>query len=136
MEVHRLLGPGYLESIYHEAMGLELQDRGISWRREVPFSISYKGRILGHPYRADLVCDNGVLVDLKAHAGFNQADEAQIIHYLRASKLSTGLLINFGLPSLQQRRFVLGTAWSEAIGAIGEIGGPSVGPPTTPSAPT
>lgn len=133
MEVHRLLGPGYLEAVYHDAMAVEFEERGIAFRREVPFPIGYKGRRLGHPYRADLVCGNGVLVELKAHSGLSEADEAQVLHYLRASGLSTGLLINFGLPSLQHRRFVLGDAWKMDIGAIGEIGGPSARDATTPS---
>ena len=132
MEVHRLLGPGYLEAVYHDAMVFELEDRGIEVAREVPYSITYKGRTLRHPYRADLVCDGRVLVELKAHAGICGADEAQVIHYLRSSGLSIGLLLNFGLPSLQQRRFVFGTQWQAAFGAIGEIGGPSAS--SSPSA--
>lgn len=125
MEVHRELGPGFLEALYHEALIIELAARGITARSEVPFQVRYKGKPLGHMYRADLVCDNGVLVEIKAHSGFGEADEAQIIHYLRASGISTGLLLNFGRPSLQQRRFVFGMRWKTQLGEIGAIGGSS-----------
>jgi GxxExxY protein len=128
-----MLGPGYLEAVYQRAMAIELRHRGVGCRREVAFELSYKGEDVGD-YRADLICDNGVLVELKAHGGLNQFDEAQVIHYLRATGLSTGLLINFGLPTLERRRFVLGQAWRKEIelGDVGEIGGSRV---TTPSAP-
>jgi GxxExxY protein len=116
MEVHRHLGPGYLEAVYHDALVIELEERGIETQREVPYPVYYKGRRLAHPYRADLVCNGEVLVELKAHSGLGAADEAQILHYLTTSRLSTGLLVNFGLPSLQHRRFVMGLAWKARIG--------------------
>jgi GxxExxY protein len=126
MDVHNEMGPGFLERVYHDALVFALEDRGIAAEREVPYQLSYRGRPLGHPYRADLVCENGVLVEVKAHDGIGNADLSQVIHYLRASGLSTGLLLNFGLPRLQHRRFVLGGAWRKDIGAIGDIGGPLV----------
>ena len=107
MAVHRHWGPGYLESVYAKSLAIELRRRGREVRREVPFPLSYLGEDLGCVYRADMICGD-VLLELKAHSGICDADEAQIIHYLRCSGLRRGLLINFGRPSLQHRRFVNG----------------------------
>lgn len=106
MEVHRTWGPGYLEAVYHKSLLYELEMRGIEAATQVPFPLAYKGRDLGTCYRADLVVGN-VLVELKAHSGLGEADFAQALHYMRSSRLRKGLLINFGLRSLQHRRLVL-----------------------------
>jgi GxxExxY protein len=105
MEVHRELGSGFLEAIYQEALALELDARNIPFEREVELPVRYKGQELGKPYRADFVCFGEVLVELKAHQSVINPDRFQVIHYLKASGLSTGLLINFGGLQLEYQRF-------------------------------
>jgi GxxExxY protein len=101
MEVHRELGPGFLEGVYQDAMQVELTSRGISLERECPVPITYKGVVLGTPYRADFVCQGTVLVELKAIKALSGLEEAQVIHYLKATGLTRALLINFGGPQLE-----------------------------------
>ena len=107
MEVHRQLGCGFLEGVYHEAMIIELERRGIPFGKEVPITVYYKGQALETIYRADLICYASVLVELKAQASCGNPETAQLINYLKATKLKVGLLLNFGTPSLQFERVVL-----------------------------
>ncbi|MBP2159926.1 MULTISPECIES: GxxExxY protein [Asticcacaulis] len=106
MEVHRTLGHGFLEAVYHEAMVLELSQLNVPFLRECAFPISYKGMVLSCQYRADLVCFEAVLVELKALTRLTGDHEAQTLNYLKASGLKKALLINFGAASLEYRRFV------------------------------
>jgi GxxExxY protein len=105
MEVHRALGCGFLEAVYHEALAAEFQLRGIPFGRELPLPIRYKGAELPVVYRVDFICFCRVIVELKALSRLTPKEESQIIHYLRASGERTGILLNFGAPSLQFRRF-------------------------------
>ena len=107
MEVHRQLGPGFLEAVYQEALAIELADRGIPFQREQELPIDYKGRRLPCKYRADFVCYGDIIVELKATQGLTGNDEAQVLNYLKAAKLRRGLLFSFGRPSLEFKRFVL-----------------------------
>jgi GxxExxY protein len=106
MEVHRQLGAGFLEAVYQEALAIELQQRGIAFQREVELPVRYKGALLTAHYRADFICHDAVLVELKAPAALSGAEEAQVLNYLRVTGLPVGLLLNFGTPSLQYCRYV------------------------------
>jgi GxxExxY protein len=106
MEVHWSLGAGFLEAVYHEALALELLERGVPFAREVEFPIEYKGRPLSCGYRADFVCFGEVVVELKSQRVLTAIDHAQVINYLKATGLNRALLINFGAASLEHKRFV------------------------------
>ncbi len=105
MEVHRQLGPGYLESIYHQALALEFGLAGIQFSKEFPLPVFYKGHNLG-AFRADFLCFDTIIVELKAAANLTRADNAQVIHYLTASARPIGILVNFGNSSLEYRRII------------------------------
>ena len=106
MEVHRQLGHGFLEAVYQQALALEFSERGIPFRREVDLTVYYKGRALACEYRADFLCFDQVVVELKALGGLVSAHNAQVINELKATGYSVGLLLNFGAPSLEYLRFV------------------------------
>jgi len=108
MEVHRQLGCGFLEPVYQEAFALELRTREIPYSRELKFPVSYKGQRLQNHYRPDFICFDSVIVELKALSSLSSVEESQLINYLKVTGYHTGLLLNFGARSLQQRRFVLG----------------------------
>ncbi|MEN6411106.1 MAG: GxxExxY protein [Anaerolineaceae bacterium] len=106
MEVHRQLGPGFLEPVYQEALEVELTSRGIPFTPQQRLIIRYKDRILEKEYIADLVCYEQLIVELKAIPDLTDREEAQILNYLKASNLPVGILINFGsLKKLEWRRF-------------------------------
>jgi GxxExxY protein len=106
MEVHKQLGCGFLEPVYQEAFAIELTARNIPFRREVGLPVRYKGQLLETGYRADFICFDSVVVELKALARMSGTEEAQIINYLKATEYEVGLLLNFGARSLEHRRFV------------------------------
>ena len=107
MEVHRQLGCGFLEIVYQEAFALELRYRCIPFSRELRFPVVYKGHQLSCGYRPDFICFESVIVELKALAQLSRIEESQLINYLKVTGYHTGLLLNFGSKSLEQRRFVL-----------------------------
>ena len=97
IEVHRTLGgPGLLESVYEEALVWELEQRGLKVRRQVDFPIPYKERKLSKRFRMDVLVEDLVLVDTNAVAKHDDIFEAQMLTYLRLSRLKLGLVINFG----------------------------------------
>jgi GxxExxY protein len=106
IEVHKQLGCGFLESVYQEALAIELGFREIPFRREVKLPVSYKGQILVTSFYADFICFDSLVVELKALANMSGNEEAQLINYLKATRYKLGLLLNFGARSLQHRRFV------------------------------
>jgi len=104
MEVHRQLGCGFLESVSQEAMALETTARGIPNRREVEISVFYKNQRLNATFRADFLCFDSIIVELKALGSLSGVEEAQVINYLKATGYEVGLLFNFGAASLEHRR--------------------------------
>jgi GxxExxY protein len=108
IEVHRILGPGYLESVYEDALCVEFELRGIRFSRQHPIKVSYKGRGVGES-RLDLLVDNVLIVELKAVDALLPIHKAQVISYLRATGLHLGLLINFNEVTLMRglRRIIL-----------------------------
>jgi len=107
MEVHRELGPGFLEAVYQEALAIEFEARQIPFRREVVLPVFYKEKLLKCGYRADFVCFENIVVESKAISQLTGADEGQLINALTATRFNRGLLLNFGAKSLEYRRRVL-----------------------------
>jgi len=118
MEVHRELGPGFLEAVYQEALAMEFTDQGIPYQREMELSIFFKGRRLSSTYRADFVCYESIIVELKALQLLTGWEEAQILHYLKATKLERGMLLNFGRPSLEFKRFVFSSNLRKSVKSV------------------
>lgn len=107
MEVHRVLGPGFLEAVHQEALSRELELQDVPFRAEVELPVFYKGEKLTASYRPDFVCFDSVVVEIKALGRLTGLEEAQVINYLKASAHSVGLLLNFGARSLEHRRLVM-----------------------------
>ena len=109
IEVHRYLGPGMLESAYESCLAYELEQAGLSFERQKPLPLIYKEIHLDQGYRADLIVEKRVIVELKTVEQIAPIHEAQILSYLRFSNCSVGLLINFNANLLKQgiRRFAL-----------------------------
>ena len=105
IEVHRLLGPGLLEAVYEEALCHELHLRGITFRRQQPVPISYKGLHLKTNLRLDLLVEDRIIVDLKAKEALSAPDKPQLLTYLRLCHLKLGLIINFHVPVLREGVF-------------------------------
>lgn len=107
--VHRHSGPGLLESVYLQCLCHELHEAGIPHARQVPIPVMYRGKPIGDGFRADIVVDQTVIVELKAVAALTPAHEAQLRTYLRMSGLRVGLLLNFNAPRLTDglRRFII-----------------------------
>ena len=108
MEVHRELGHGFLELVYRTALGIEFQTRGFAYAAEVSLPVKYKGKSLMCSYRADFVCFENIVVEIKAIAKLTGADDAQLINELKATGFHRGILLNFGTSSLEYRRLVFG----------------------------
>lgn len=102
MAVHRHFGAGYLEEVYKNAMMVELRDIGLHADKEIPIPVNYKGRRVGD-YRADIIVENRLILELKAVTTLNPSHEAQLVNYLNSTGIDDGLLINFGGSSLQHK---------------------------------
>ncbi len=105
MDVHRTLGMGFLESVYQEAMEIELAKRNIPFVPQKKIQIQYKDVILNQYYVADLFCYDKIIVELKAVSTILPEHEAQIINYIHATGIKLGMLLNFGEESLYFKRF-------------------------------
>jgi GxxExxY protein len=110
IEVHKALGPGLLESAYEACLCQELKLRKIPFQQQVPLALNYKGIVLPDVYRMDVVVDGLIVLELKAVERLDPIHEAQLLTYLRLSKIWLGLLINFNVPVLKSgiKRLVQG----------------------------
>lgn len=108
IEVHREIGPGFLESVYQNALCHELTLRNIEYVAQAPAIVTYKGYSVGEG-RIDILVESRLIVELKAVEAYEAIHQAQVISYLKAMRLSLGLLINFNIPILKDsiRRVVL-----------------------------
>ena len=111
MEVHKILGCGFTEPIYQEALEREFQLRDIPYEREKTFRVTYKGQLLDKEFRPDFVCFEEIIVELKAVSDFTEEHYAQVYNYLKASGMDLGLLINFGKKSLEHKRIPCTQKW-------------------------
>jgi GxxExxY protein len=109
IEVHRTVGPGLLESVYAECMALELAHAGISFQGQVTVPVIYKGKTISLGFRADVIVEKTIILEIKAVAALLPAHESQLLTYLRMSHLRVGLLMNFHAPRLKDglRRFIV-----------------------------
>ena len=105
-EVHRVLGAGFLELFYKDALAIEFAERQIPFRKELPCSVEYKGHRLRSDYHVDFVCFEEIVLEIKARSITGPADHAQVISYLASTKLRCGLLLNFGAAKLEHKRFI------------------------------
>jgi GxxExxY protein len=103
MKVHRTLGPGFLESVYLNALVHELRRAGLSAEVAQRITVRYENIIAGD-FIADLIVNDALLCELKAISSLSKADEVQLVNYLTATNRDFGLLLNFGAPSLQFKR--------------------------------
>ena len=106
MEVHKELGPGFLESVYQEALGIEFDKQNIPFEKEKELIIKYKNVILNKKYFADFVCYDKIIIELKALGNLNNDHIAQVLNYLKATDFKLGILVNFGEPKLTYKRLV------------------------------
>ncbi len=107
MEVHRVLGKGFSEIVYKDALEYEFNKRGISFEREKEFLIQYKKKILPHKFYADFVVQNKIILEVKCSSTIIEKHYAQVINYLTISKLQVGLILNFSETSLEYKRVIL-----------------------------
>ncbi len=105
MEVHRILGGGFLEAVYQAALAHELALRGIAFEQQVRLPVHYKDVLVGE-YVADFVIEGKIILEIKSVSALNDVHKAQAINYLVATGYKLALLLNFGTESLQHRRIV------------------------------
>jgi GxxExxY protein len=106
MEVHSVLGPGFVESVYEMALARELELRNLAFERQALLQVVYKEALAGD-FRADFLIEGKVIAELKAAKQLTEIHEAQLINYLKASGHRVGLLLNFGSRSLEHRRRIV-----------------------------
>jgi len=103
-EVSNELGCGFLESVYQNALMIALQGKCLKAEREHALSVHFRGQLVGQ-FSADLLVEEHVILELKAVSALNENHKAQIINYLKATGIEVGMLVNFGSPKLEYRRF-------------------------------
>ena len=102
IKVHQALGPGVLEHVYEVVLYKELEKRGLSVERQVPISINYDGEVINEAFRADLIVESKVILELKSIEQVNKVHHKQLLTYLRLSNRSLGFLLNFGAPLMKE----------------------------------
>jgi len=105
-EINRVLGAGFLEKVYENALLIELHERGLKADSQVPLKVHYKGKVVGE-YVVDIMVENQVILELKSVDKLQKIHEAQLLNYLKATGMTIGLLINFRYPKADIKRFVL-----------------------------
>ena len=105
MEVHRVLGAGFVESVYEESLAIEFGLRKIPYERQKPIEVLYKGR-LAKQFICDFIVYGKIIVELKAIKEISDIEQAQVLNYLKSSELNLGLLLNFGSSSLEVKRLI------------------------------
>ena len=105
-EVNRVLGPGFLEKVYENALLIELKRRGLKAENQVPIKVLYKEDVVGE-YIADLLVEKQVIIELKTVKNIDKVHEAQLLNYLNATGIKVGLLVNFKNPKAEIKRMVL-----------------------------
>lgn len=106
MKVHRSLGAGFLEAVYEEALEKEFQIQNIPFKKQVKLELFYENQKLKKQYRADFVCYDTIILEIKAVAQIPIVFNAQLKNYLKCTKMELGMLINFGTPSLTYKRIL------------------------------
>ena len=105
-EVNKVLGAGFLEKVYENALLVELRGRGLKAESQVPIKVSYKNAVVGE-YFADIVVEGKIIIELKAVDQLQKIHEAQLLNYLKATEYKIGLLINFTHPKAEIKRFIV-----------------------------
>ncbi len=107
-EVHNQLGSGFSESVYQEALKIELISQAIPFKAQPELSVNYKGSSLNCVFKPDFICYDKIILELKALSALTTEHEAQVINYLKVANMKLGLLVNFGsTPKATVKRFVL-----------------------------
>jgi GxxExxY protein len=106
MKVHRALGAGFLEAVYEEVLEKEFQSQKIPYKRQVKLDLYYEGVKLKKQYRADFICYDTIIIEIKAVNQIPSVFYAQLQNYLKCTNMELGMLINFGTPSLTYKRIV------------------------------
>ena len=107
-EVHKEKGCGFNEPVFQECLEIELELRGIPFKAQVELPLSYKGRVLKSKFKADFICYDKIIVEIKAVSELVDAHRSQVLNYLNATRHELGLLVNFGsYPKVEHERFAL-----------------------------
>ena len=105
-EVNKILGPGFLEKVYENALLFELKNRGLEADKQVPIKVTYKDKLVGE-YFADILVENQVIIELKIVEKLDNNHEAQLLNYLKATGIKVGILVNFKQTRAEIKRMVL-----------------------------
>jgi GxxExxY protein len=103
--VHNALGYGFLENVYENSLVIELQEAGLAVKAQHPIPVYYKSQLVGN-YKADVLVEDKIILELKAEKEFHSVHEAQLLNYLKATGIKIGYLINFGKSRVEFKRFV------------------------------
>jgi GxxExxY protein len=107
-EVYKHMGCGFLEAVYQECLSIEFEEQGIPFQAQKELALDYKGRRLTQNYIPDLICDDKIIVEIKAVKEINKEHKAQVLNYLHGTQFNLGLLVNFGhYPQLECKRIIL-----------------------------